>query len=175
MNKEMRLGFIRKVYGILSMQLLLTSVAVTLAVTIESFKVFMKAHFELWIVCWIFTIVFLCMLFCCFGKKHPHNYYLLFAFTFCESYVVAGLCVLYDPKTVLMAALLTTGLTIILTLYACFTKKDFTVCMTGMILVGYAFLSFGFFMMLFPPSYYARLFFCCIGVIIYGIYLVIDT
>ena len=82
---------------------------------------------------------------------------------------------MYDPKTVLMAALLTTGLTIILTLYACFTKKDFTVCMTGMILVLYAFISFGLFMVFFGPSYYIRMLFCCIGVVIYGIYLVIDT
>ena len=34
------------------------------------------------------------------AKKVPNNYYLLYAFTFCEAYIVASFCLKFDPMIV---------------------------------------------------------------------------
>ena len=99
----------------------------------------------------------------------------MFLFTACESYIVGFVCTRYDPTTVLIAATMTCGLTILLTLYACFTKKDFTVCGVGMLLVLYCFIMFGFLMVVLEPGKTMTIIYSCIGVCIYGCYIVIDT
>lgn len=67
----------------------------------------------------------------------PNNYIALSLFTFCMSVIVAAICGsvynFYQENggfIVMAAALLTFGVTIALTLYACTTKTDFT--MMGM-------------------------------------------
>ena len=62
------------------------------------------------------------MIICCFGRSYPVNYFLLFVFTLCESYMIAGITSKYDSKIVLMAGLGTALVTVSLTAYAMFTK-----------------------------------------------------
>ena len=96
------------------------------------------------------------------------------AFTFCEAYMVAFCCAsVKDQSIVLAAAFMTAGIVIALTIYAMTTKKDFTVCGGAMFVLGSAFIMFGFFSLFFGST--ARLVYALIGVIIFGIYLVIDT
>ena len=96
------------------------------------------------------------------------------AFTFCQAYMVSFICAsVDDPTIVLSAAFMTTGIVLALTIYALTTKSDFTVCGGAMFVFGAAFLMFGIFSMFFGPT--ARLIYNLIGVILFGIYLVIDT
>jgi FtsH-binding integral membrane protein len=90
-----------------------------------------------------------------------------------EAYVVATICSAYDGRTVLAAAFMTAGVVIALTIYACTTKTDFTVCGGLMWVLGSCFLMFGLFSFTFGPT--ARFVYSLIGVIIFGLYLVIDT
>ena len=80
------------------------------------------------IVACIVSIVVECMLLCC--KKNartvPINYIRLFIFTACWTWIMTWTCAQYDKLTVLTAALYTAVITIVLSLYACFTKADFT-------------------------------------------------
>lgn len=68
------------------------------------------------------------MLFCCRAnaRKVPLNYILLLVFTGCEAYMITWIGAQYDKQAVLMAAVYTSVITIVLSLYACFTKADFT-------------------------------------------------
>merc|ERR1712046_227244 len=75
----------------------------------------------------IMSIVFLFMIVCCFRKKTPHNYYLLFAFTACETYMVGGLTSRYSSDLVILAGLATALVTIALTIYAMRTKVSIEV------------------------------------------------
>ena len=43
-------------------------------------------------------------------------------FTICFGYIVSAVCAKYEPKIVLLAALMTMSITVALTLYAFFTK-----------------------------------------------------
>lgn len=69
------------------------------------------------------------------------NYILLAIFTICESYLVAFICSLYTAVSVIIAAVLTAGMTITLTLYALFTKRDFTMYGGAICIFSFAVLS----------------------------------
>lgn len=59
-------------------------------------------------------------------RQHPLNLIFLFLFTACESVLVATISSFYNTDIVLMAAGLTVGITVCLSLYAMQTKRDFT-------------------------------------------------
>ena len=89
--------------------------------------------------------------------------------------MIGFVCTLYEPESVLVAALMTTGLTFGLTCYACLTKKDFTTCYGVMFTFLIAFMLFGIFFAILGSNSFLRLIYCTIGICIYGVYLVIDT
>jgi|688.fasta_scaffold619229_1 FtsH-binding integral membrane protein len=172
-----RLGFIRKVYGILTMQLLLTSFFVLIGVLSEEYRVFLLVNFWVIILCALFSIITMIMLVCCksMARRVPTNYILLTVFTLCEAVMVSSVTLAYDPVTILIAALLTFGLTFVLTAYACFTKRDLTMKMGIAIIFLFA---LSMFAILFSILYHSRaveIAVCTVFVIIYGVYLLIDT
>lgn len=170
----MRLGFIRKVYGILSLQIVLT-VAIASLGLIDSVKEFYLANIWLFYVCIVGTIAIIIPLSCCPGvaRKVPGNYILLFGFTFFESITISYLVSLYPPQTVMIAALLTVAIVVGLTAYACTTKDDFTWC--GAILVCALILMFflGIFSWIFGG--FLRTLYCVLGIFVFSIYLIFDT
>ena len=175
-NKSLRLNFIKKVYGILCVQLAITAIMCILSMTISSFATFQREHYWIQIVLAIFSIAILLVLFCSrdLSKRVPVNYALLFTFTLFESYSVSACCAMYDRQTVLLAALFTLGITIGLTVYAFNTKTDFTVltgilfvCLIGLVLFGIA--------CIFIRSRVVNIIYCALGAIVFGIYIVCDT
>ena len=176
-NKDDRLGFIRKVYLILTTQLLITTVFVLFSVFVDSYRDFVEDNFWVFITCFISTIIVICLLFFVPGlhKRVPYNYALLFLFTLLESYTISCLTAFYDPETVALAAGCTAGLTFVLTLYAFFTKTDFTVYWGLMICLSFGLLVFGIIFLFLGSSNTYRLVFCPIAIACYGIFLVFDT
>lgn len=62
-------------------------------------------------------------------RKVPINYFLLFAFTIFEAITVGHTCTMVNNGLVVVtAAFMTASIVIALTLYAIFTKTDFTAC-----------------------------------------------
>ena len=123
-----RLGFIRKVYAILFMQLSITVFITGLAVGIESFADWLHSSIAFLLVCIVVSILTLIIL-ACFQKvarTYPINMIFLGIFTLSESFLVANISSFYDPMTVLIAALMTLGVTMGVTVYAWTTKTDFT-------------------------------------------------
>ena len=95
-DKEDRLGFIRKVYGILSVQLCLTAGAITAVKTIPGWNEGMgtPAMGGLAMGLLIMAIVIQCAILCCkdVARKSPSNYILLFIFTACKAFVFSFIC-----------------------------------------------------------------------------------
>lgn len=114
----------------------------------------------------------------CFTKlarKVPINYCLLLFFVFCESIVVAYACAsVGDPYLVMIAALMTMGLTIILTAFACTTKIDFTLWWGAVFIMSGTLLMFGIFAIILRSDI-LYLIYISLGIIVYGFYLLIDT
>ena len=187
-----RLGFVRKVYGIISVQLIITTIFVALAQS--KFVKYLQdcdwdycgpssAAMTLFWISIVATIVISIMITCytSMARTVPTNYILLGLFTVCESYLVGLVTTFYDPPTVLLAAGLTAFLTITLTIYACTTKTDFTLYGGVLWIVGWGFFAVS---MLFSyitwgsgGKYYDMItcVFAVVGICLYGVYLIYDT
>jgi len=178
-----RLGFIKKVYGILACQIACTTLFVGAAYSIPGLYNFLHsaASVPTLIVAIVFSFITMIMLSCytSFARTVPTNYILLSVFTLCESYMVAWTTSYYDPKYAVIAGALTASLTFALTIYACTTKTDFTYCGGLLFILGWAFCAFGFMMILLKMNLLTTsvsfTIYCIFGVILYGIYLIYDT
>lgn len=119
-----RQGFITKVFGILFVQMIVTSIFCTFCYINEPIWQFIIEATWLYIFCAIVSLILALTLACVksIARAVPTNYILLMAFTICESYCVATIAAFYEPQSVLLAALLSIGLFGILTYYA-FTHR----------------------------------------------------
>lgn len=184
-----RIGFIRKVYGILSVQLAITFGISCLGMLPSVKLIFMYQIYDriyltsvglgLLITCCVLFFFTLIPLACCrkVGRSVPINYILLLLFTLSQSYLVMLCCCCYPPHIVLTAMGLTAAVTIALTIYALTTKEDFTwlggllfstvtILIIGGILCGVWGFSSG-------RGYHVL--YCCCGILIYSIYIIFDT
>jgi FtsH-binding integral membrane protein len=174
---EIRNGFIRKVYGILSAQLLLTAAVAAPLVEVQEVRDWIKEEGQsLIIAVSVLNIGLICAMACCRSatRSFPTNYIMLFAFTATEGFLVGVICSAYTGSSVMFAVLATGFLVGGLTIYACTTKSDFT----GM--GGYLFAAllvlmiFGLFCAFFPSDLMQNVY-CCLGILIFSFYLIFDT
>lgn len=122
------------------------------------------------------TFAVLISLMCCHkvARKVPINYILLFIFTVFESYMVASISIFYAVESILIAVTLTAGLFTGLTLFACFTKTDFTVC-RGLVWGGAIIILFAVFLVFIYPSRYILLGICVVILLLLCIFVIYDT
>ena len=176
-DRNDRLNFIRKVYGILSCQLTLTAACIAAVKTIPGWNSGIQALFPLVIVCLIMGIFVEIAIICCKGvaRKVPTNYLLLLLFTLCQAVVFSFICSFYTSASVISAAGMTAGVTIALTLYALCTKTDFTMYGGAFVVISCAMclLCFMSIFMSFVSWWHPVL--SCILVIFYGLFLIYDT
>ena len=124
------MGFIRKVYAILSAQLFFTAGCIAYVKLNPEVNESIKLHWLLAFLSLIIAFIIEIALLCCrsVARKVPTNYILLFLFTFCEAFAFSFICAFYSPAVTLYAAGTTAALTGALTIYAFTTKTDFTMC-----------------------------------------------
>ncbi|CAN8069339.1 unnamed protein product [Agarophyton chilense] len=125
-----RLGFIRKVYGILAAQLALTVLICAAFMYIKPLRMLaVNANGFLLIVSMIGTFGSLFALLA-YKDSHPTNLQLLAAFTMFESFLVGSVCAQYQQSglggLVLEALVITLAVFSGITLYAFVSKKDFS-------------------------------------------------
>jgi len=171
--QAVRSGFVRKVYGLLSIQLVLTCAIAwpiqqaapqLLAQNIVYFKAAM-----------IGSLVCVMGVSCCcmdVARKFPTNYLFLFFVTVCQAVMVGFVSAQYTTDSVVQAALLTATIFFGLTFYACTTKTDFTGCgpylfvaLLGMFLATI--------MCAFIPAMQSAI--AGLGAILFSFYIVYDT
>merc|ERR1712070_583375 len=130
-----RAGFIRKVYAILSIQLLVTVGGAALFMFHDATRKFVL-HTPSMFYTAMFLPLGLIFALMCYKDKHPMNMYLLGAFTLCEGYTVGVICAMYYASgmgmIVFQALMLTAAIFISLTAYTLTTKKDFSFLGAGL-------------------------------------------
>ena len=175
-DTKVRLNFIRKVYTILSVQLVSTAALVAAACFVDAFARFMHEHKWLFWVCLVVNlIVFYVLVYvraAC--RRVPLNFVLLAVFTLTQAYMVAFVTTLYDPTTVFIAALLTAVIVVALTVYACTTKTDFTVC-GGLLFVAVSVLLVASLISMFFYNKWVSIVISALSVIVFSVYLIYDT
>lgn len=118
-SPELRWSFIRKIYGIVSIQLLLTIAVASVVVTVHPISHFFatsRVGLGIYIVLIIAPFVVLCPLHS-YYKRHPLNYFLLGLFTVTLAFPVGLTCAFTSGKVILEAVILTAVVVISLTLY----------------------------------------------------------
>lgn len=122
---DIRIAFVRKVYGILTAQLALT---VAVAAPLSQAEAFVKGNSWLLFLAVGMTFATICAMACCedICRKFPQNYIFLFTFTAFEGVVVGFASAMYTWQSVVLAAGLTFAIFGGMTLYAWNTTTDFT-------------------------------------------------
>jgi protein lifeguard len=176
MEASLRVGFVRKVYGILTCQLLVTVFIAMISMNSKGFQNFQRQNVWLFYVCVVFTLVISIAL-ACFSKlarKSPINYILLGIFTFCQAYMVGFICSFYKSDTVVLAAILTLGIVSGLTAYACYTKTDFTYMGGILFAMSFMLMFFGFALM-FIRVPWMHVLYSVLSLLLFSVYLIYDT
>lgn len=127
-EQALRLGFIRKVFGILSAQLVLTAAIATPIVLSQSVKLVLASYPAITVVSMLVSLVTLLVLTFSESARHSHptNLWLLATFTAAEGVLVGAISSQYNLASIVLAVMITAGVTVGLSLYALRTKKDFT-------------------------------------------------
>jgi len=113
---------------------------------------------------------------CCRGvaRTVPYNYIALTIFTLAETYLMTMVASRYSPDLVLAAMFMTAAITLGITVYACTTKSDFTICGGAIFMFGFGLFMFGLFAIIFH-SRALYMFYCILIVFLFGFYLLFDT
>jgi len=182
-DKAVRRGFIRKVYSIISVQLLLTVGTMALFKMNYTIRDSMNPinggplFWPVFIVCIVLVLGIIIAMACVktLRRSFPINFILLALFTAAESVMLGMTVIPYDDQVVLIAGGCTAGIVIALTIFAFQTKIDFTMMGGALICVLLVFIVFGFLMAFLPHVEILHLVYAGIGVLIFSLYLVYDT
>jgi len=170
---NVRLGFIRKVYGILSCQLLVTVFISALFMYNQTVKAFVQSSPNVLFVGMIGSMGLIIALMVK-RKEHPTNLYLLFAFTLVESYTVGAVVTFYDQAIVIEAFVLTAATVIALTVYTFQTKRDYSTS-SALLFSLLWILILGGIMQMFVQSEIMELGLAIFGAILFAGFIVVDT
>ncbi|KAK4482905.1 hypothetical protein RD792_010078 [Penstemon davidsonii] len=176
-ENQLRWGFIRKVYGILSAQILLTTAISAATVLYAPINDLLRGNSGL-LLFLIFTPFILLWPLHIYQQKHPLNFIFLGLFTASMSVTVGVSCANTEGKIVLEALILTSAVVLALTGYTFWAAKkgkDFS--FLGPILFTSLFILIltGFIQMFFPLGSTSVAIYGAISAIIFSGYIVYDT
>lgn len=108
-------------------------------------------------------------------KSYPTNLLFLSAFTLMEAYCISVVTSFYDSKVVIQALILTLGIFVALTLFACQTKYDFTHWMPYLAGALWFMILFGFVAMFIPFGSGVETAYGALGALVFSGYILVDT
>lgn len=122
---QIRMDFLRKVYSILTVQVLLTTITAGIFLYFDTIRTFVHESPSLLLISALGslgTVIALTV----YRHRHPVNLYLLFGFTLLEAITVGIAVTFYEVAVVLQAFILTTAVFLGLTAYTFQSKRDFS-------------------------------------------------
>lgn len=179
-SPELRWAFIRKIYSILALQLLITIAVAAVVVTARPVALFFSttgAGLALYIIIIITPFIVLWPLYY-YHQTHPVNYFLLGLFTVSLAVIVGLTCAFTNGKVILESVILTAAVVISLTLYTFWAARrghDFN--FLGPFLFGAIFvlIIFALIQVLFPLGKISVMIYGCLASIIFCGYIIYDT
>lgn len=171
---SVRQCFIRKVYTLLLIQLILTVSIGFVIRYIPSIRNWCLSNLWLFYVSIIGNIGFLIALYFK-AKKHPLNLILTAGFTIFEAYSLGVFCCMFKNDILLHAISLTVATFVGLTFFSFQTKYDFTSWQSMVNMAFWTLFGFSIFMVIFGKNSFLNLILSFVGAIIFSIYIIIDT
>lgn len=185
-DKAIRHAFIRKVYLILMLQLLVTFGFVCLFSLVHPIKSYIQTEgaWFYWVSYGVFLVTYIVLV--CIPsvrRKVPGNFICLAVFTLAFSYMTGTISSFYDTTIVFVAAGVTCLVCLAISLFAIQTKIDFTMCSGMLFCLCMVLFFFGWscliFYFAFPANVFAwRIMDCVYGglaALVFSLFLVYDT
>lgn len=170
---HIRMDFLRKVYTILSLQIIITTAVSALFMLCNPIKSFVHDSPLLVLISAIGSLILLIAL-AVYRHQHPINLYLLFGFTLLESLSVATAVSFYEYTIVLQAFVLTSAVFLGLTAYTFQSKRDFSK-LGASLFAGLWILIIASFMRLFFYNDTMELVFAGAGALLFCGFIIFDT
>jgi len=178
-EKSIRMAFIRKVYAILMVQLLVTFGFVALFVLNEDVKGWSRANPGFFYAALGITLVLTIALACCEGvrRKAPGNFICLAIFTIAEGFVLGTFSSAFNANSVVLAVGITTVICLALTAFSFQTKWDFTGMGMALFVALIVLMLFGLLTIFLPRSSYPilHIVYASLGALLFSFYLIYDT
>lgn len=175
--KAVRLGFIRKVFGIVSVQLAFSMGCIALCLYHDGVRHFVQTTPTLLWVAMAATIGITIAMACVpsLHQTYPTNMFMLGLFTLFQGYLLGVIASFYETTAVMQAVLVTAVITTCLSLYGLQTKRDLSKMGSFLFVALICLIMFGFLRLLFPASAVVETVYACVGALIFSAYLVYDT
>ncbi|KAK4074493.1 uncharacterized protein Triagg1_5089 [Trichoderma aggressivum f. europaeum] len=171
---DIRNQFVRKVYSILTVQLIATAALSSISFFSNGYKAWIQSHPGL-----VWASLFGAMIFMGLTywkrKSYPTNLLFLSLFTLTEAYSISVIVSFYQTSIVLNATILTAGIFVFLTVFACQSKYDFTSWMPYLFGALWGLVLFGFMAMFLPYSSTGELIYGGLAALIFSGYILVDT
>ncbi|KAJ8415840.1 hypothetical protein AAFF_G00403970 [Aldrovandia affinis] len=175
-DKTIRRAFIRKVFLVLTVQLMVTFGFVAIFTFVESAKLFVMANPWTYYLSYGIFFVSLIALSCCgeFRRKHPWNLVALSVLTLSMSYMVGMIASFYDTDAVIMAVGITAVVCFTVVLFSLQSKYDFTSCQGVLFVCLIVLLLFGI-LCIFIRNRILHIVYASLGALVFTCFLAVDT
>lgn len=175
---NIRSGFIKKVYGLVGMQLLITFGWMLSVLGNADLASFVVDHPSINMAFAFFGLILMCPLIA-FREKHPYNMLLLLGFTICEAYMIGGVSAVYAQRAQTHLVIASLGLTVlifgVLSAYVHITKRDLTFLESWLSIGLLVLIGMGLMMAFFPYSYPMQVLLAGLGIALFSGYIMYDT
>ncbi|KAJ5689212.1 Protein lifeguard 4 [Penicillium macrosclerotiorum] len=171
---DIRMQFVRKVYSILTAQILLTAVLSSVSFFNVSYRDWIQGNVWLMFISIFGALGFMLATYWK-RKSYPANLLFLSGFTLMEAYAISVVTSYYQSRVVVQALVLTLGIFVALTLFACQTKYDFTNWMPYLFGALWFLILFGFVATFIPFNNTLDIVYGVLGALIFSAYILVDT
>jgi FtsH-binding integral membrane protein len=175
-DHSIRRGFIRKVYGVLTLQMMLTIGMAAVFMLVPSINQFVISTPSLFYVAMALSLGVMFPL-VCYRKSYPANLVLLGVWTFVEAYTLGLVCAIYANEgsgmVVLQAFIITFAIFFFLTAVTFVSKIDFSFLGFGLMIGTVGLLVWGF--IAWVVGWNITFVYSLIGAILFSLWILYDT
>ncbi|XP_038135542.1 protein lifeguard 1 isoform X2 [Cyprinodon tularosa] len=174
-DKTVRRAFVRKVFSILTLQLVFTFSVVCVFTFSSAVKEVVQTNLWAYLSSFIVFAVVAIALTCCksFNRRHPWNIVGLVLVTLSLSYMVGTIASFHDTTVVVIIMAVTLVISGAIIAYSAQTRYDFTIYYGVLLILAVDFIMFGFFCT-FYYSHVSSIVYGCLGALLYSLFLMID-
>lgn len=177
---KVRHSFIRKVYTIISIQLLITVGIIAIFTFVQPVGEFVRRNQAIYYTSYAVFLVTYLTLACCEGprRRFPWNIILLTVFTLAMGYMTGAISSFYETKAVIIAMIITAVVSISVTIFCFQTKVDFTSCTGLFCVLGIVMMVTGIvsaIVLAFKYIYWVHMVYAALGAICFTLFLAYDT
>lgn len=175
-DKSIRRAFIRKVFLVLTAQLLVTFAFVAVFTFVKEVQLYVRRNAWTYYLSYAIFFCSLITLSCCgnFRRRHPWNLVALAILTLSLSYMVGMIASFYETDAVIMALGITAAVCFTVVLFSLQTKYDFTSCM-GVLMVSLVVLIIFSILCIFIRNKILQIVYASLGALLFTCFLAVDT